>query len=125
MMSKKAKKLLCVLSASLCVVGASVPASADTITFNVTTGSDPYSYTVRKADSEQKFYVTGTYFSNSARLYCQSHKVSDTSVKGTTSISSSSPSSSGSYSKTAASGVYYELYTYASKTINVKGRYTP
>lgn len=62
-MRKSFKKVLCVLSASMCILGTAIPASADTVSFNVTTPGDPYSYAVRKADYEQHFYVTGTSFS--------------------------------------------------------------
>ena len=63
-MRKIIKRTLCVLSATMCVLGTAATASADTVSFNVTIPGDPYSYAVRKADTEQRFYVTGTSFNN-------------------------------------------------------------
>ncbi|MDO4337223.1 MAG: hypothetical protein Q4C91_03940 [Eubacteriales bacterium] len=123
---KGLKKAFCVFGTAMCLLGSTVTASADTIQFNVTYPGDQYSYTVRKADSEQRFYVTGTSFSRTGRLYCTSHKVSDHSVSGSTSITPSSPSSSGAYGKYAKAKEQYELYTTASVSgLNVIGRYTP
>ncbi len=123
---KRFKKAICILGAAVCVLGTAMSASADTIQFNVTCPGDPYSYTVRKADSEQRFYVTGTSFNKTGTLYCTSYKVLDHSVSGTTSISSSNRSSSGEYKKYAMYGTDYEMYTTASVSgLNVIGRYTP
>ena len=63
-MKKMLKKAICVFGATMYVLGAATIVSADTVTFNVTPPGDPYSYAVRKADTEQRFYVTGTGFSN-------------------------------------------------------------
>ena len=67
-MRKIIKRTLCVLSATMCVLGTAATASADTVSFNVTIPGDPYSYAVRKADTEQRFYVTGTSFNKSGTL---------------------------------------------------------
>ena len=73
-MRKIIKRTLCVLSATMCVLGTAATASADTVSFNVTIPGDPYSYAVRKADTEQRFYVTGTSFNKSGTLRCRSGK---------------------------------------------------
>ena len=43
-MRKIIKRTLCVLSATMCVLGTAATASADTVSFNVTIPGDPYSY---------------------------------------------------------------------------------
>ena len=48
------KKAICVFDATMYVLGAATIVSADTVTFNVTPPGDPYSYAVRKADTEQR-----------------------------------------------------------------------
>lgn len=101
-MRKIIKRTLCVLSATMCVLGTAATASADTVSFNVTIPGDPYSYAVRKADTEQ-----GT-SSNSAY------------------ISSGSRASSASYTSYAAPNYTYEMYaTSGTSGLNVRGRFTP
>ena len=59
-MKHRIRKISCIIAAIICVIGTTVTARADTINFNVTWPGDPYSYEVKKADSEQNFYVTTT-----------------------------------------------------------------
>lgn len=125
-MKKTIKKAICVLSATMCVMGSAVVASADTVTFNVTIPDDPYSYAVRKADTEQRFYVTGTSFSKNAILNCRSGKAGQGMSSNIASISPSSKASSASYTKYAAPNYTYEMRASSSVNgLNVRGRYTP
>ncbi len=126
-MRKTFKKTLCAVSAAMCILGSAIPASADTVSFNVTTPGDPYSYAVKKADSEQRFYVTGTSFSRSGIiLRCRSGKAGQGMQSNTASISSASRASSASYTSRAYKEQLYEMYTTSSLNgFNVTGRYTP
>lgn len=125
-MKKTIKKALCILSATLCVMGSVITASADTVTFNVTPPNDPYSYAVRKADYEQKFYVTGTSFSKSGTLRCKSGRAGQGSSSYTAYISSGSRASSASYTSYAYPNYTYEMFSSSSTSgLNVTGRYTP
>ena len=72
MMKMNRKKWLCGVAACLCLTGSTVPVFADTVTFNITIPGDIISKRSVKADDEQKFYVTGTKFSGSGKLYCKS-----------------------------------------------------
>lgn len=89
-MRKIIKRTLCVLSATMCVLGTAATASADTVSFNVTIPGDPYSYAVRKADTEQRFYVTGTSFNKSGTLRCRSGKAGQGTSSNSAYISSGS-----------------------------------
>ncbi|MGN0397925.1 MAG: hypothetical protein ACI4EL_07930 [Candidatus Fimimorpha sp.] len=126
-MRKSFKKVLCVLSASMCILGTAIPASADTVSFNVTTPGDPYSYAVRKADYEQHFYVTGTSFSRTGvSLRCRSGKAGQGVSSKSAYVSSGSRSSSASYTSYAQPNITYEMYATSSiNGFNVTGRYTP
>ena len=127
-MRKAMKSMLCVLSASICIIGSAITANAaDYIDFDVTYPNDPYSYSMRKMDDEQNFYMTGTYFSKSGRLSGSSIQVGDKSVISyIATITPSSPRASKGYSKTAKRGFEYELHTFSNVNgINVRGRYTP
>lgn len=125
-MRKSIKKTLCVLSATICVLGSAVTASADTVSFNVTIPGDQYSYTVKKADSEQKFYVTGTSFNKSGTLRCRSSKVGTGIISNSAYISSNNRASSASYKTYAAPDCTYEMYATSSTSgLNVTGRFTP
>lgn len=127
MMNKKIKKALCGLAASLCVVGATVPVMADTVPFDVTVPGDPKSVRVIKADGEQNFYVTGTYFSSYGILSCRSYQLDNQHVfSNYVKISKGSPSGHEEYTSYAKPNVYYFMSTNASLTgLNVQGRYTP
>ena len=72
MMKMNRKKWLCGVAACLCLTGSTVPVFADAVTFNITIPGDIISKRSVKADDEQKFYVTGTKFSGSGKLYCKS-----------------------------------------------------
>lgn len=127
-MRKMVKKVICILSATMCILGSAITASADTIQFNVTPPSDPYSYSVRKADTEQRFYMTGTYFSKNGVLNGYSQQLANGNViSNTASISPSSTSSSATYSREwAAPNLLYQLFTWTTVNgFNVIGRYTP
>ena len=80
-MRKIIKRTLCVLSATMCVLGTAATASADTVSFNVTTPNDPYSYAVRKADTEQRFYETGTSYNKSGTLRCRSGQAGQAPIR--------------------------------------------
>lgn len=125
-MKNRIKKAICVLGTVACMLGSTLPASAETIQFNVTPPGDPYSYSVKKADSEQRFYVTGTNFNKSGILRCVSGIAGQGSMSNTAYISSSSAASSAQYRIYAPSNKYYEMYTSSStSSLNVRGRYTP
>ena len=120
MMNKKIKRAMCGLAASLCLVGSTVPVFAETVDFNVTVPGDILSKRAEKADSEQRFYVTGT-------LNCRSINRNNSAIQSNTaSISPSKLSGSASYRSYAPSGQYYYMTTSASvSNLHVTGRYTP
>lgn len=125
-MKKMIKRALCIVSATMCVLGAAITASADTTSFDVTPPGDPYSYAVRKADSEQRFYVTGTYFSKSGVLTCYSGRAGQGTSSYGAAVSSGSRASSAGYTSYAYPGYLYEMYSTSSvANMNVTGRYTP
>ncbi len=127
-MRKAMKSMLCVLSASICIIGSAITANAaDYIPFDVTYPNDPYSYTMRKMDDEQNFYMTGTYFSKNGRLSGSSVQVGNTSVTSyIATITPSSPRAVKGYVKRATKDLEYELHTFSNVNgINVRGRYTP
>ena len=110
MMKMNRKKWLCGVAASLCLTGSTVPVFADTVTFNITIPGDIISKRSVKADDEQKFYVTGTKFSGSGKLYCKSSRLHAT----TTSTSYALPR--------------YEYFMHCTASVgslHVEGRYTP
>ena len=116
-MRKIIKRTLCVLSATMCVLGTAATASADTVS---------YSYAVRKADTEQRFYVTGTSFNKSGTLRCRSGKAGQGTSSNSAYISSGSRASSASYTSYAAPNYTYEMYaTSGTSGLNVRGRFTP
>lgn len=87
MMKMNRKKWLCGVAACLCLTGSTVPVFADTVTFNITIPGDIISKRSVKADDEQKFYVTGTKFSGSGKLYCKSSRLHATTTSNTATIS--------------------------------------
>lgn len=94
--------------------------------YNVTIPGDPYSYAVRKADTEQRFYVTGTSFNKSGTLRCRSGKAGQGTSSNSAYISSGSRASSASYTSYAAPNYTYEMYaTSGTSGLNVRGRFTP
>ena len=127
MFNKKVKRALCGLFASLCLVGSTVPVFAETVDFNITVPGDILSKRAIKADSEQRFYVTGTSFNKTGTLYCTSINRNNSAIRSNiASISPTKLSSSASYRSYAPSGQYYYMTTYASvSNIHVTGRYTP
>lgn len=54
------------------MVGSTVPAMAQTVSFDITVPGDILSQRAIKADSEQRFYVTGSSFNKSGTLRCTS-----------------------------------------------------
>ncbi len=127
MLNKKIKRTLCGLVASLCLVGSTVPVFAQTVDFNVTVPGDILSMRAEKADSEQRFYVTGTSFNRTGTLNCRSINRNNSTIQSNiASISPSHLSSSASYRSYARSGQYYYMTTSASvSNLHVIGRYTP
>lgn len=126
-MKKAVRKVLCVLSATMCIMGSAVPVSAaDYIDFDVTYPGDQYSYAMMKMDNEQNFYMTGTYFSKSGRLSGSSVQLNDRSVISyIATITPSNPRGSKAYSKYADRDLEYELFTFSNLNgINVRGHYT-
>ena len=91
MMKMNRKKWLCGVAACLCLTGSTVPVFADTVTFNITIPGDIISKRSVKADDEQKFYVTGTKFSGSGKLYCKSSRLHATTTSNTATISKNTP----------------------------------
>ena len=79
-MKHRIRKISCIIAAIICVIGTTVTARADTINFNVTWPGDPYSYEVKKADSEQNFYVTTTSHYLSGFFFAQSQQIDDGSI---------------------------------------------
>ena len=69
MMNKKIKRIFCGLTASLCMVGSTVPAMAQTVSFDITVPGDILSQRAKKADYEQRFYVTGNSFNKIGTLH--------------------------------------------------------
>ena len=125
-MKKMLKKAICVFGATMYVLGAATIVSADTVTFNVTAPGDPYSYAVRKADTEQRFYVTGTGFSNSGSLMCTSGLAGEDHSSHTATISSGHRAASAGYRAYAYPNYEYEMHSRSSVAgLNVTGRYTP
>ena len=58
------KRTLCAMMAAvLSIAGTITPVLADRVNFDITVSVDEISPRAKKADSEQKYYVTGTYFS--------------------------------------------------------------
>ena len=127
MMNKKIKRILCGLTASLCMGGSTVPAMAQTVSFDITVPGDILSQRAVKADSEQRFYVTGSSFNKSGTLRCTSINRNNNTIRSyTASIRPDKLSGNASYQKTAPSGQYYYMTTSASvSNLHVTGRYTP
>ncbi|MDO4274810.1 MAG: hypothetical protein Q4D16_14170 [Eubacteriales bacterium] len=127
MLNKKLKRAMCGLVASLCVAGCTVPVFAQTVDFNITVPGDILSKRAEKADTEQRFYVTGTSFNKSGILYCISINRNTSSIKSNmASISPNKLSSNASYRTYAPSKQYYYMTTSASASgLHVTGRYTP
>ena len=84
MMNKKIKRAMCGLAASLCLVGSTVPVFAETVDFNVTVPGDILSRRAVKADSEQRFYVTGTSFNKTGTLNCRSINRKNSAIQSNT-----------------------------------------
>lgn len=95
--------------------------------FNVTVPGDPKSKRIPKSDDEQKFYVTGTYFSSYGTLSCRSYQLENQHVfSETKDISRTAPSNKGKYKSWAKPHVYYFMSSHSSLNgMNVEGRYTP
>ena len=132
-MKHRIRKISCIIAAIICVIGTTVTARADTINFNVTWPGDPYSYEVKKADSEQNFYVTTTSHYLSGFFFAQSQQIDDGSIISNqigqhfyTKADTVSRRSVGTYARHADGNKYYQLVTSSSRiAMNVKGRYTP
>lgn len=127
MLNKKVKRALCGLAASLCLVGSTVPVFAETVDFDITVPGDIISPRADKADSEQRFYVTGNSFNRTGTLHCTSIHLKNSAIQSNiASISSRHLSSNASYRRNAPSGQFYYMTTSASvSNLKVTGRYTP
>ncbi|MDO4337219.1 MAG: hypothetical protein Q4C91_03920 [Eubacteriales bacterium] len=125
-MRRERKKIFCLLSITIGLLLYPIAANADTYAFNVTTPASEYSYSVKKTNSEQKFYVRGVSFSKSGKLYCRSESCANRNVYGQTAISAENPVSSGEYVNYAAPNGLYRLSFYSSVSgLQVVGYYTP
>lgn len=100
MMRRKVKGMLCALAMWICVCGAALTVYADTVHFDITMPHDTVSKRTMKADSEQRFYVTGTSFHQNGVLNCESIKIDDDSIRSEVKgISKASPRANGAYLK--------------------------
>lgn len=124
-MTTRLKKIICAMSTTMCILGSSIPAYA--ADFNVTPPNDPYSYSVKKADSEQRFYVTGTHFNKTGKLFCYSQQTSNKSIKSVTGwVTPTSTKDNRAYTRYANAGESFEMYSYTTTSnLNVVGRYNP
>ena len=127
MMKKKVKGVLCALVMGVCVCGTVLSVAAQTVHFDITIPGDVISKRALKADSVQKFYVTGTEFHQSGWMSCVSTKLDDHSVQSYyTEISQSSPRSNADYRSYAEPNKYY--FMSGSSNVNgfhACGNYTP
>ena len=122
------KLMYALIATTVLMASVPVPVLAETVPFDITIPEDPLSRRAEKADSEQKFYVTGTSFNKSGTLKCVSHKKNQPSTvySRTASISQNSRSSSAKYRKYAEPGALYYMETSSSvSNFHVTGRYTP
>ena len=121
------RKVAMAMVAAMAVSSFTVPVFAETVDFNVTVPGDILSRRAVKADSEQRFYVTGTSFNKTGTLNCRSINRNNSAIQSNTaSISPSKLSGSASYRSYAPSGQYYYMTTSASvPNLHVTGRYTP
>ena len=121
------RKVAMAMVAAMAVSAFTVPVFAETVDFNVTVPGDILSRRAVKADSEQRFYVTGTSFNKTGTLNCRSINRNNSAIQSNTaSISPSKLSGSASYRSYAPSGQYYYMTTSASvPNLHVTGRYTP
>jgi uncharacterized Zn finger protein len=127
MMRRKVKGMLCALVMGICVCGTTLTAYADTVHFSITMPGDTVSKRTRKADNEQRFYVTGTSFHQNGTLNCESIKIDDDSVRSEVKgISPAHPKANGVYKKRAPYNKKYYMATSSStKNLHVCGNYTP
>ena len=121
------RKVAMAMVAAMAMSAFTVPVFAETVDFSVTVPADILSRRAVKADSEQRFYVTGTSFNKTGRLDCRSINRKNSAIQsGIASISPSHLSSSASYYRNAPSRQYYYMTTSASvSNLHVTGRYTP
>lgn len=124
---KKIKKIVVLVLVMACFMSTQVPVMAERIEFDLTIPGDTISKRADKADTEQRFYVRGYSFSNSATLMCQSVKLTDPNFQSyTASISSSVTSDDAAYPSYAQPGIYYYLHGRTSgASLRVMGYYTP
>lgn len=126
-MKMSAKKIICIAASTLCLFGSTLSAFAGTSPFDITIPDDIFSLREIKDDDEQKFYVTGTYFSQSLPVYCTSRHLYDASISSyEATITPASPRSSASYKKYAPANEYYAMTARSVGTgYHILGRYTP
>lgn len=130
MLKPKLKKALCVMATVISVAGTVSPVLADTTNFNITVSIDEKSPRAKKADSEQKFFVTGTYFNlKNSTFHAKSVNLNNSKLQSqyTAQISSGSPKATTRYgSYYAGAGVQHYLKAVGGVSgLQVKGRYTP
>jgi len=130
MLKPKMKRTLCAMAAVLSIAGTITPVLADRVDFDITVSVDEISPRAKKADSEQKYYVTGTYFSLTNYTFSsKSVNLNNSALKSqyTAAIKSSSPKATPGYGKYyAGAGVYHYLQAVGGVSgLRVRGRYTP
>mgnify|MGYP005760090877 FL=1 len=127
MMKRHWKRVVCAATAALCLAGTAVPTFAETVDFDVTYPGDIISPRAVKADGEQRFYVTATYFNLYNGLYCTSHLLQDPGLDSYQAvITPDAPSSSAEYRYFAPAGIpYFMQVDSALNGLRVQGRYTP
>lgn len=125
---RKMKRWIAFILVVASLMASSISVMADTVEFDITVPGDIISKKTSKGDTEQKFYVTGTSFSNNNTLMCISVQIENPNIQSNTaSIASSRVSANASYSTYAKDGVNYYMTTrtYQNTNLRVTGRYTP
>ena len=109
------------------MVGSTVPAMAQTVSFDITVPGDILSQRAKKADYEQRFYVTGNSFNKIGTLHCTAINRKFSSIKSNVaSINPNKLSDKAFYLTDAPAEQYYYMTTSASvSNLHVTGRYTP
>ncbi len=126
-MKMSVKKIMCIAAASMCIFGSTLSTYAGTSPFDITVPDDIFSLREIKDDDEQRFYVTGTSFSQSLPVYCTSRHLDNVSISSyEAAITPASPRSSASYRKYAPYGEYYAMTARSiGMGYHILGRYTP
>lgn len=130
----KIKRKVYVLMICIGICALSLPVCAQTVDFNITVSAssriDPISKRAKKADREQKYYVTVTGGTGTGVLRASSQRIDGCVLSVPVRISANSVGvkKSESYYTTANPNSYYFLNCYwesGSGKVNLLGRYTP